>query len=75
MNGMKAIVVEGKEATQRLVALPAGQGVEAVATSGELKPMISAPEPSSTAGRNYAYNRFQYIRLKMREGLSNDEDC
>ncbi len=72
---MKVIVIEGKRATQGLVALLARHGIEAVATSGESKPMLAAPEPRSTTGRNYASNRFQYIRLKMREGLSNDEDC
>ncbi len=72
---MKVIVVEGKKARQGPVALLAGQGIEAVATSGESKPMLSAPEPHLTAGKSYAANRFQYIRLKMREGLNNDEDC
>ena len=63
MNGMKVIVIGGKRATQGLVALLARQGIEA------------APEPRLTVGRNYAYNRFQYIRRKMREGLIHDEDC
>ncbi len=72
---MKVIVVEGKKARQGPVALLAGQGIEAVAPSGELKQMLAAPEPCSTADRNYATNRFQYISLKMREGLISDEDC
>ncbi len=68
------VVVEGKGATQGLAALLARRGIEAVATSGELKQMLSAPEPLSAIDENYAYNRFQYIRQKMREGLIHDED-
>ncbi|MCH8864804.1 MAG: hypothetical protein IIB13_05530 [Chloroflexi bacterium] len=75
MNGMKVIVVGGKKATQGPVALLARQGTEAVATSGESKSMLAAPEPRLTIDENYVHDRFQYIRQKMREGLSNDEDC
>ena len=32
-------------------------------------------EPRLMVGKNYAYNRFQYIKQKMREGSINDEDC
>lgn len=49
---------------------------EADTKSKGLTQRLSFPSKSHLAieDKNYAYNRFQYIKQKMREGLINDED-